>query len=263
MSFNDEWSYPKDHPLSADEAKRLIGGELGWQLRRMIAASCSPLYWHGADENGRSRILHNGTVTYIRGDDGIIGVTACHVIDEYLARGAGCPLQIGDAAYDLDLIDRNDDLDLASIAIPEAVIRSVGKDVMTISLPRPGDVPQEGRGIMLGGFPGLERREAEQMQVGWGLFTAIGIVRRLNERQITWVPDHENHMPVDGIPDLPPNRELGGISGGPVIAWFEKAGGLLSYCSLAGIIVQANSDLELVVARRSEYINSNGKIASW
>jgi hypothetical protein len=263
MTFNDEYGYPKDHRLSADEAKRLIAGDLGWQLRRMIAASCSPLYWHRAGENGGSRILHNGTVTYVRGDDGIIGVTACHVIDEYLAQGEGCPLQIGNAAYNLDLIDRKDALDLASIAIPEAVIRSVGKDVMALSLPRHGDVPQEGRGIMLGGFPGLDRIETGQMQVGWGLFTAIGIVRRLNERQITWVPDHENNMPVDGIPDLPPNKELGGISGGPMIAWFEKAGGLLSYCSLAGIIVQANSDLEIVVARRSEYIKSNGKLSSW
>jgi hypothetical protein len=263
MTFSDEYSYPKDHPLSADEAKRLIAGELGWQLRRMIAASCSPLYWYGDDGNGRSRILHNGTVTYVRGNDGIIGITACHVIDEYLARGEGCLLQIGNAAYDLDLIDKNRELDIASMVIPEAVIRSVGKDVMAVSLPRHGDVPQEGRGIMLGGFPGLDRIETGKMQVAWGLFTAIGIARRVNERQITWVPDHEHNMEVEGIPDLPLNKELGGISGGPVIAWFEKAEGLLSYCSLAGIIVQANSDLELVVARRSEFIKSNGKLANW
>ena len=263
MSFNDEYSYPIDHPLSADEAKRLIGGELGWQMRHMVAASCSPIYWHGVDDDGRSRILHNGTVTYVRGDDGMIGITACHVIDEYLARGEGGPLQIGNAAYDLDLIDKNDALDLATLAIPEQVIRSLGKDIIAISLPRQGDVPQEGRGIMLGGFPGLDRIVVGQLQVGWGLFTAIGLARRVNERQITWVPDHANNMSVEGIPDLPPNKELGGISGGPMIAWFEKAGGLLSYCSLAGIIVQANSDLELVVARRAEFVKSSGKLANW
>ena len=252
MSFDDKWDYPADHPIKPEQAKLLIAGDLGAQYRDILAQLCSPIYWHDGQPQNGSGIQSNGTVTYARIGDQIVGITAAHVVRGFeKAQDTGlCILQIGNAAYDLDIIAIDDDLDLAVLRLPTATIAGLGKPILPLSLCRPGDVVQEQRGIMLAGFPGEDRLEETGQPVGWGLFVAIGIARRVNEAQITWSPDYENNIPAKGIPDLPRNKNFGGISGGPLVGLFEKAGGSLLYFSLAGIVVQANSDLDVVVARR-------------
>jgi hypothetical protein len=64
----------------------------------------------------------------------------------------------------------------------------------------------------------------------------------------------------DIITDLPPNHRLGGISGGPLIGWFETPGHL-AYYVLSGIISEAHQELENVVAVRADYICDDGSIA--
>lgn len=262
MSFDDKWEYPSDHPLSEDKARALAAGDLGRQYFDILARTCSPLYWHGPDNHGGRSIRTNGTLTYIQSSEGIFGVTAAHVIRQYQEERDrdSCVLQLGNAGMSLELIDIDERLDLATLVVPETVRAAVGKELAPVSLPRIGDLPQEGRGIMLAGFPGADREEFPGLNVGWGMFGAVGISRRVNDKQITWSPDHEHHIPVHGIPPLSPNKELGGISGGPLIAWFEKAGGWLVYYSLAGVVVEANSGLENVAAMRSEFIRPNGKL---
>lgn len=260
MSFSDRWEYPAGHPISEDRARVMAAGELGKQYFEILARTCSPLYWHRPDAAGVRSIQANGTLTYIQGSSSVFGVTAAHVVRQYQEVQESCVLQLGNAELKLDLLDLDERLDLATIAIPETVRRAVGKEVAPICLPRTGDVPQEGRGIMLAGFPGEDRQALSGTEVGWGMFGAVGVSRRVNDRQITWSPDHQHHIPVGGIPALRPNKQLGGISGGPLIAWFEKAGGWLVYYSLAGIVVEANAELENVAAIRAEYIRADGTL---
>jgi hypothetical protein len=262
MGFDEECKHSDGHPISEETARALMAGELGEQYFAILAQTCSPLYWHAPNEHGQSEILHNGTLTYVQGRDGIFGVTAAHVVKGYLADASrpGCMLQLGNAKLELQLIEMDEQLDIATLAIPGVALRQVGKGIAPVSLPRPHDEPQEGRGIMLCGFPGEDRRPYPGNHVSWGAFGAVGISRRVNQRQITWSPDHEHHVPLRNVPVLERNKNLGGISGGPLIAWFEKAGGLLSYYSLAGVIVQAEATLENVVARRAEYIRPDGKL---
>lgn len=252
MSFDSNWDYPADYPIKPEQAKALIAGDLGAQYRDILAQLCSPIYWHDGQMRNAPRILSNGTLTYARIGDQIVGITAAHVVRgfEQAKDNGPCILQIGNAAYDLDIISIDDVLDLAVLRLPPATITSLGKPIIPLSLCRPGDVVQEQRGIMLAGFPGEDRLEGAGQPIGWGLFVAIGIARRANEAQITWSPDYDNHIPVEGIPDLPRNKNFGGISGGPLVGLFERSGGSLQYFSLAGIVVQANSNLDVVVARR-------------
>lgn len=262
MSFDEKWTYPEGHPISVEEAKAHLSGELGRQHYEILARACSPIYWHLPDGSGGRTICANGTLTYVQSEGAVFGVTACHVIDQYLAdaeRGE-CLLQLGNAALNLEIIDRDDRLDLATVALDQAVLRAVGKEIAPVSLPRPGDVPQEGRGIMMCGYLGEDRHEFPGRGVGWGMLGVVGLARRVTAKQITWSPDHEGHVPVPGVPALTPHKNLGGISGGPLIAWFEKAGGWLVYYSLAGIIVEANSKLENVVALRADFIRKDGRL---
>jgi hypothetical protein len=72
---------------------------------------------------------------------------------------------------------------------------------------------------MLAGYPAVDRHQPKPMEVNWGLFTAIGLARRVIGEQITWVPERDQDCVIS---DLPPNHRLGGTSGGPLIAWFES-----------------------------------------
>jgi hypothetical protein len=107
---------------------------------------------------------------------------------------------------------------------------------------------------MLAGYPGRDRLQAGPFEVGWGIFRAIGIARRVTNIQITWRVERDW-----GSGDLPANYPLGGISGGPLIGTFETPN-YLSQHVLCGIITQAHSELENVVAIRADYICDDGAI---
>jgi len=264
MNFNDEWPWPQEHPISVERAKELMRGDLGRYHYEILARICSPLYWHSHDENGKRPIRANGTLSYVKAGERIFGVTAAHVVVDYLkaAKDPGCVLQLGNAIFSADVIDMNERLDLATLRLDASTLASVGKEIMPVSLGRPDDVPQEGRGIMMCGYPGEDRHQRADSYVDWGMLGVVGIARRVSDDQITWIPDHENHMPVQGIPQLSRNKNLGGISGGPLIGWFERPKTSLSYFSLSGVIKEASYDLEYVVATRSHFIRQDGRIES-
>lgn len=262
MSFNQEWFWPEGHPVSVDRAKELMRGDLGRYHYEILARICSPLYWHFPDDKGVRRISANGTLSYVQSEERVFGVTAAHVVNGYLKEEAepGCVLQLGNAVLSADVIDIDEKLDLATLRLCEATLAAVGKEIMPVSLCRSGDIPQEGRGIMMCGYIGEERRQRNRRQVDWGMLGVVGVARRVSDEQITWIPDHENHVSVPGVPQLTRNKDLGGISGGPLIAWFERPKTYLSYFSLAGVIKEANAELEYVVASRSHFIRADGKI---
>jgi hypothetical protein len=253
MSFDERWDYPADHPIKPEQAKALIAGDLGAQYRDILARACSPIYWHSGQPQVDPRIQSSGTVTYASIGNETVGITAAHVVRGFQEAkdNAPCVLQIGNAAYDLAIIAIDDDLDLAVLRLPATVVNNLGKPISPLSLCRIGDVVQEQRGVLLAGFPGEDRLEGDA--IGWGLFVAIGVARRVSEMQITWSPDFENHIPAAGIADLKRNKNFGGISGGPLVGLFETVGGSLQYFRLAGIVVQADNVFgacDVVVARR-------------
>jgi hypothetical protein len=107
---------------------------------------------------------------------------------------------------------------------------------------------------MLAGYPGRNRIQEKPFEVEWGLFTALGIARRVTNIQITWRVERDW-----GCGDLPVNYPLGGISGGPLIGWFETPNHLTEYV-FCGIVSEANSELENVVCTRADYIGDDGSI---
>jgi hypothetical protein len=257
--FGETWSRPKGHPISETDAKSLMAGGLGQFHCEILASSCAPLYWWIPNLSAVN-ILNNGTVTFVRTPKRLFGITAAHVVRKYFADldGQNVKLQLFNAVIDhLSVIDMNSRLDLATIEIADSIIKNLGKEISPVTM-KAELGPISGRGIMFMGYPAELRIHNKPCLVGWSPFTVLGIAKNVTEEQITWVNDRENLVTADAA-EQRVNFELGGISGGPLIAWFETKT-FLAYHHLCGIITQAHNDLGYVVAKRTHWVRDDGTI---
>jgi hypothetical protein len=259
--------WPEGHPISLEKAKELMRGPLAKVYRSILSGCCAPLYWYGRQSAG---ILHNGTVTFLRTPEVLLGVTAAHVLRAYIdgASDTRHVLCIGDAVIsDLEQrlisLPRPGRTDIATFRLDEKTIERVGKTVTPLAdwPPRP---PQEGRGIMLAGYPGQERR-AEKDGMSWGLFTSLVIARTVTDRQITWLIEPNEQLEGATVPPPPPLYGMGGISGGPLVTWIESEHFVSSFV-IGGIITehpdyqQNDFSVERVIASRADLITSSGRV---
>lgn len=208
-----------------------MAGDLGDAYRSILKASCAPIYWYRVDRQDLS-ILRNGTVTFVRTPERVLGVTAAHVLRAYLAdaeSGAVRSQIVNSVVDDLRtrIIDIEEKLDITTFAVDDALLHDTNKAIVLIANwpPRP---PQEGRGIMLSGYPTVVRN-VESNQVSFGLFTSLVIARTVTDVQITWVIEPEESVANARIPTPPPQHGLGGISGGPLIGWFDSDNHVATY----------------------------------
>lgn len=256
---------PPNHPITEERARKLIAGELGNVYRDILQTSCAPIYWYRTDGNDRS-IEHNGTVTFVKTAERLLGITAAHVLKEYLRNGDGVELQIMNAVV-RDMANRvicmSEELDIVTFAVDEDLLRCIGTRIVPLATwpPRP---PSEGFGIMLAGYPG-SARIAGSDEVSFGLFTALVTARTVTDKQITWVMDRDRHVANTLAPTPPPISDLGGISGGPLISWFESEQYIATY-ALSGIVIEhpdyRNNEfsIERVIAIRADFIQDSGRI---
>ena len=252
--------------LNEEEARHLIGGELGDVYRSVFKASCAPLGWFPKTNPTNLADMKNGTATLVRTPERMFAVTAAHVVREWQndrTQGPQITILMDVILDQLDVIDISDQLDLVTFSLDESVIEQLSKSVAPLGT-WPPQPPNEGCGILLGGYPGINR-EVRQLQhdtigLDWGLFVGLVTADRVSLDQISWRVDRSHLVPNDEIPDLPKNADLGGISGGPVIALLERGG--VHYWGLAGIVSQASAELENVIAKRADYICVDGTIAN-
>ncbi|GBE06994.1 hypothetical protein BMS3Abin11_00092 [bacterium BMS3Abin11] len=101
--------------------------------------------------------------------------------------------------------------------------------------------------------------------MNFGLFTAIVISRTVTDTQITWLLEPEHQLDNSKIDPPPPEYNLGGISGGPLISFFESENYISYYC-LSGIVTEhpdyENNEftIERLIAIRADVINEKGRI---
>jgi hypothetical protein len=258
--MSEKWQPPEGHPITEEMAQELIG-VIGPASRQFIASCCVPLFWFvGADP--QRKIIANGTVTMIRTPARVIGLTAEHVVEECLAAfdSGGVCVQLADAsAHDLRgrLIARSRELDVASFDMTGLVDRLGWKDKAPLTS-WPPIPPQEGRGIMIGGYPGCERQTIGKRDVSFGLFTALAVARTVTDDQISCLFEREHMVDTGDIPTMPPSTDLGGISGGPVITTMESEGHFVTF-RLGGIVSEAHPELEKVFAKRVDFMKDDGR----
>lgn len=245
-----------------------MGGALGDAYREILAGCCVPVYWFRRGTKDFA-ISHNGTLTIVRTPKRLLGITAAHVVQQFMQDSKNGPIRLqlnNEVVDDLParIIDMSENIDVATIALDEHLVKRLNKTPLSDWPPRP---PQEGKGIMIAGFPGVERIESKDFAVSFGLFTALGVARTVTDCQITWLMERESLLPNNKIPVPPLAYDLGGISGGPLISWFETESHVAHHC-LSGIVIQhpdyqKNPDMPLIerlIARRAEAIAESGMI---
>lgn len=256
------WTPPAGHPISESEAKRLTAGPLSRVYREIVMNCCRAIYWFRYDDPNIP-ILNSGTITFLETPKMLLGLTAAHVLRGYEADKAAYPirLQIGDVVVNdvfEHIVQISDRLDIATLMLKPTILPAMGKDFSPLRA-WPPLVPQEGRGIVLGGFPGVSRDVIGRAEVSFGLFTALGVARVVTDEQITWALDRNFLVTDHELPQPPPNCELGGISGGPLISMLETENHLSHY-RISGLISQASAGLENIVAKRIDFVRDDGSI---
>ena len=258
---------PAGHPISIEDATKLLQGPIADLCREILKNCCAPIYWFDRNDPKR-KILNNGTVTFVQTSDVLIGITAAHVIDG-LKNDLGTgdiQIQIMNAVVnDLlkKIISYSSKFDLVTFLIDENITRQLGKSFQPLNQ-WPPIPPQEGRGIMLAGYPGVERN-AKQMDVEFGLFTALVSARTVTDTQITWLIDPTTQITDTKILSSPPKYSMGGISGGPLLTCIESEQHIFTYV-IGGIITEhpdySNNEFSIdrLIAVRADLIMNTGRI---
>lgn len=252
--------------ITIDEARAMLNGGLREELLGILMGACAPIYWlPAAVEN--ATITHSGTVTFVRTDERSLGITALHVLTQYFEDHDATPqtLRIANAVVGdlrVRLIDQDERLDIATFAIDDQLISEMEREVVPAGWPP--RAPAEGCGVHLAGFPAIATREGEKT-ADFGLCTILGVARTVTDIQITWLHDPAVCTVPSKAEPMPDIVNLGGMSGGPLIAWFGSPAGVLT-SHLCGIVTEAprlgdpNTLVEKVAAVRADFISDSGRI---
>jgi hypothetical protein len=218
------------------------------EYRSWAERLCAPVFWRMSD--GR---MNNGTVTFLRTTEAVLGITNAHVADG-LANSDDRGWQLANAQFDPNrIIARHPQLDLATYQLSDVFLSAAGKDAATVSV-WPPNRPSLDDPIALGGYPGMYREvSGGNVSFGFAWFAGkvnvegdatIGIVLNLDE-SIATTPER-----------IPAHANLGGSSGGPVFRIIESNG--IERLELAAIIDQCSSVSETVLARPLSVLAADG-----
>lgn len=223
-------------PLTIDQAKDLAAGGFGKTILRTAGSYVVPMTWaKSLDPQGVH--LTNGTAFFVRTPRAVFGVTAAHVVKQFLQDKAHdprtvCGLVDSDTEVDLqrDLIDIGRTVDIATFRVEEGVISRLNKQPMTSWPPK---TPQIGKGVFYAGFPGQVRERQGPREFSFGLCSGAGIADDVDAEKIVTSIKRDELVDTLGYGLPPEGFEFGGMSGGPLLALMET--GIVSW-SLAGVI---------------------------
>ncbi len=243
------------------------------EVAALTLAVARPLIWHDRKQ-GWPKLLDGATCFFLRFDSGIIGVTADHVVAAFenaLAGNSNIVCQLRNSpAFDLlaAIIARDAVRDIATFAVPEAVVSDIGAIPLDCRGSWPPPEPQPSWLLSACGFPESMRttrydRSAEFQ--AWGALAAVEDVTR-DEILITYDPTIVK--PAAFAPTLPPvGFNMSGCSGGPVLVHGNR-NGLHRWFAVALIAEGSNgqhkqgvaAEFDLIRLRRIDVIQLDGTI---
>ena len=230
-------------------------------LTDALCASTPMLSWHGLTSED-SIVSSGGSAFLVRTPAGILGVTAGHVLDGFIAARRAredIAATLGGLTFDLEerLIQRGSSVDIATFRVSESELSTVG--FQPLERAWPPSVPASNGIVLLAGWPGHERvvgqRVTGGLYIGWG---SAGV----SNLQLTIRVDHEKgpFSPIPGVPLPPPGFQFGGISGGPVMLIDASDDGRGIKWRVAGVIAEGKPDYDYIVATRADVIHDDGRI---
>lgn len=277
--------------FSEMEARTLIKGEYGTESLKCLAHYAVPFFIAKAarfssledlrekDLREENKILVGGTAFFVGFGDRPYGVTAYHVITEALGRDVALrglfPVQYeGPAKYLLELADLDSRIiaqdktrDIATFKVSQTELERLGVSVLSAA----PVVPVKGRGVGFAGFPGAQRelvnlrhhRGFPVMDICVAVFVGVGIATAVSDRQITYQFERDYLETSPGFDLPPPDFDLGGMSGGPLLMKMETQSGF-EFWRPAGVITQGDMLPGLgsgfLYAARADCLREDGSI---
>ena len=227
-------------------------------LRNIAQQCCAPFWWHGLDITGNYRILHNGTVCFLRTKSHLFAVTAHHVLERYEIELSADPqlhCQFGGSTVqpEKSVIARSKDLDLATLSVPEVQIAAIR---VSAHAPLVWPVPpvRMKEVLLYGGYPGSLRTEGEpiaELPFQWFVGSPLSITPSYVKLRVDF---EDFHQPLKSTEEI--NTILGGISGGPVFRFVPAPP--IERLELIGFIVESEPSLGLVLVRPAHCITADG-----
>jgi len=252
--------------MNLEEATTLLKGEFGKRLFDYMLNYAIPLEW-GIKEKDDWRILSNGTAFILDCGQGPFLVTAAHVYEGYLdAREKHSTLrcQIGNLNFcpeeRLICALGSEVLDVATFKIERDEIKYLEKWPCHIFTEWPPRNAVKNDGVILCGFPGVERTQTGKDSITHGCYATLALVESSSERHfgISIVREDLIDPFGRGIPEE--GYDLGGASGGPMILLRELDSGVVIW-HIVGIVYNAAKELgQIVLAHHVSSINADGSL---
>jgi hypothetical protein len=252
--------------LSEREKKTVLESGLGPEILHDGLRFAIPIWWVYQDTAGVFG-LRNGSAFLVELGQGILAVTAAHVFREYChnrrtAQAIGC--QLGNALFDpkANLIDCNDDLDIATFRIRKEMVGQIDKPVIPAEPSSWAPLnPAEKEFAFFAGFPAQSRGMTPTGRMFATVpYFAMPPIASITDRQITCRFERDKMIDFSGSGLPPQGYDIGGVSGGPMLMPTLTDQGII--WRFAGVVIQAAAGelFEQVVAVRSTFVQPTGRI---
>ena len=233
------------HELPDPEKSKLMKGDCGRELLKIVERSTAAFFWG----NVQSRVMpSSGSAFFVKTSAALFGVTAKHVYEAFEERAnhdRSMVCQLNDVAVDLRprLISKGCDCDVATFEILPSELSRVDR----LTIPWPPYIPPVNKSVLIAGFPGLGKRFSQSGILTFGLCHACTSISSVSDRDISMVREPDDEVADVVGKGLPPRGfDMGGMSGGPVIALLENVG-IVSW-ALAGVIYECGTYFETLLS---------------
>lgn len=187
----------------------LLKGDFGNALLKNMMNYVTSLAW-GDYKDGNYKIHNSGTAFFLNLGAATFFVTAAHVYEGYVEAKLKDPnLRCFLGSMEVDLKARcigclgSKRLDIATFSIELEEVEKLNKHVCYGAASWPPEKVSEGAGILIGGFPGLEREQVDAQEYSFGLYAALTPVSSSSDRHFGCVLDRAGWIDTFGQ-GLPP-----------------------------------------------------------
>jgi hypothetical protein len=215
--------------------------ELAKVILRRLHTSSRPyvlrLSWCRDLSDARS-VLHGASCFAVDVDGCLFGVTAAHVLRQYMqdAQDGTTHLLLDDAQIDPSIIGLGDGIDIATFRLSRDLLDRTGKKpILCKGSEWPPAPPERGKGVVLTGYPKDKQLVVSSRELVAEQVSNCLVVHDIYDNNMTLRVRPRNLRSLDGEPLPPLSMDVGGYSGAPVLTVSSEPGPLFR---LGGVLYE-------------------------
>jgi hypothetical protein len=249
-----------------NEAKARMFGSLGKELGKVPIRFALPIFFGNPKKLKNEDYLKSGTISLIKLECGLVGITCYHIIEEYRKRkqeDEETKICIGNYIIDLEnnIIDENKKLDIVTINLNDPKFGEINHNFgiefeFFTPIKWPPSGINEGNLVTLGGFPQIYRDNKSPGDIEFGSLSFIQLkINSVNEKYFVLQIEYDYLIESYNIDkrDIH-DKKLGGISGSPAFIFRDL------FFEFLGIVYEYSPEYNLLYIRCANIINSCGFI---